>query len=147
MISMTDQLTSEGRSALMARIRGKDTKPELIVRRMLRRMGYRFHVHRRDLPGTPDIVFPNRRKAIFVHGCFWHGHGCKAGQLPKSRVDFWAPKIAGNRSRDARKAAALRRSGWSVAVLWECRIRDPIRLERRLRIFLGRDARSLQPRQ
>lgn len=107
----------------MARIRGKDTKPELVVRRMLHAMGYRFRLHRRDLPGRPDIVLPGRGAVIFVHGCFWHGHGCKLGQPSKSRVEYWGPKIAATRLRDARRIAALRRSGWRVAVLWECTIR------------------------
>ena len=120
----------------MARIRGKDTQPELAVRRLLHAMGFRFRLHRRDLPGTPDIVLPGRRKAIFVHGCFWHGHGCGCARLPKSRLDYWGPKIATNRARDGRKAAALRRAGWSVAVVWECKVRRPAALEGRLRRFL-----------
>lgn len=134
---MADILTPERRSALMARIRAKDTKPEMAVRRLLHAMGYRFRLHRRDLPGTPDIVLPGRQAAIFVHGCFWHGHGCKIGQPSKSRVEYWAPKIAGNRARDARRIAALRRAGWRVAVLWECRVRRGDGLEARLARFLG----------
>ena len=113
----------------MARIRGKDTQPELAVRRLLHAMGFRFRLHRRDLPGTPDIVLPGRRKAIFVHGC-----GC--ARLPKSRLEYWGPKIAANRARDSRKAAALRREGWSVAAVWECQLRKPAALERRLAHFL-----------
>lgn len=121
----------------MARIRGKDTKPEVAVRRLLHAMGYRFRLHRRDLPGTPDIVLPGRRKAILVHGCFWRGHGCRLGKPAASRVEYWAPKIAANRARDRRKAAALRPAGWSLAVVWECRLRDPAALRRRLAAFLG----------
>src|SRR5918997_5420787 len=94
--AMPDHLTPEARSALMARIRGKDTQPDLAVRRLLHAMKFRFRLHRRDLPGTPDIVLPGRRKAIFVHGCFWHGHGCACARLPKSRVEYWGPKIAAN---------------------------------------------------
>jgi DNA mismatch endonuclease (patch repair protein) len=107
----------------MARIRGKDTKPELVVRRLLHRMGVRFRLHRKDLPGKPDVVLPGRKKIIFIHGCYWHGHYCSAGRLPKSRIEFWLPKIAGNCLRDARNVKALRRNGWSVLVLWECQTR------------------------
>lgn len=125
----------------MAAVGGKDTAPELAVRRMLHAMGFRFRLHRRDLPGTPDIVLPGRRKAIFVHGCFWHGHRrCAFGRLPKSRLDYWAPKIESNRLRDARKAAALRRAGWSVATVWACATREPDRLAARLRRFLAQRA-------
>lgn len=134
---MPDHLSAEARSALMSRIRGKDTQPELAVRRLLHAMGFRFRLHRRDLPGTPDIVLPGRRKAIFVHGCFWHGHGCGCARLPKSRVEYWGPKIAANRARDGRKAAALRRAGWSVAAVWECQLRKPDSLEKRLARFLN----------
>jgi DNA mismatch endonuclease (patch repair protein) len=133
---MADRLTPEARSALMSRIRGKDTKPELAVRRMLHSMGYRFRLHRKDLPGRPDIVFPGRRKVIFVHGCFWHGHGCKIGRPPGSRLEYWGPKIEANRTRDRRKSAELRASGWSVATLWQCALRSP-GLDARLRRFLG----------
>ena len=135
-LAMADRLSPEARSALMARIRGKDTRPELAVRSMLHAMGFRFRLHRRDLPGTPDIVLPGRRKAIFVHGCFWHGHRCGCARLPKTRLDYWGPKIAANRARDGRKAAALRREGWSVAAVWECQLRKPDLLERRLARFL-----------
>ena len=133
---MADRLTPEARSALMARIGGKDTQPERAVRRLLHAMGFRFRLHRRDLPGTPDIVLPGRRKAIFVHGCFWHGHDCGRARLPKTRLHYWGPKIAANRARDARKTAALRRAGWSVAAVWECQLRKPAVLERRLARFL-----------
>lgn len=134
---MADVFTPEQRSALMARIRGKDTKPEMVVRRMLHAMGYRFRVHRRDLPGRPDIVLPGRGAVIFVHGCFWHGHpGCRLAAVPATRRDFWLAKIATNRARDRRAVAALRRAGWSVAVVWECRTRKPEELAARLRRFL-----------
>jgi DNA mismatch endonuclease (patch repair protein) len=121
----------------MASIRGKDTKPEMAVRRLLHAMGYRFRLHRRDLPGTPDVVLPRHGKAIFVHGCFWHGHGCGAGRLPKSRPEFWAPKIAANRERDARSLRALRSRGWSVAVVWACETGNLPRVQARLVKFLG----------
>ena len=117
----------------MQQVKGKDTKPELTVRSLLHRMGYRFRLHRTDLPGTPDLVFPARRVALFVHGCFWHGHGCSIGRLPKSRLDYWAPKIDANRARDARKQATLAAAGWRVAVVWQCELADRDGLAARLR--------------
>lgn len=134
---MADRLTPEARSRLMAAIRGKDTGPELLVRRLLHSMGYRFRLHRRDLPGTPDIVLPGRRKAIFVHGCFWHGHpGCRFATRPATRPEFWAEKIARNQRRDRIAAVRLRRLGWSVATIWECSLRRPEHLTARLHRFL-----------
>jgi DNA mismatch endonuclease (patch repair protein) len=134
---MTDNRTPESRSALMARIGGKDTAPELIVRRLLHSLGYRFRLHRRDLPGKPDIVFPSRAKAIFVNGCFWHAHGCRIGRLPKSKLEFWEPKLTGNRARDKRNKAELRSSGWGVLTVWQCQTRNPDRLSTKLMPFLG----------
>lgn len=135
---MTDPLSPAQRSALMSRIRGKDTQPELAVRRLLHAMGYRFRLHRRDLPGTPDIVLPGRRKVVFVNGCFWHGHRtCKVGRTPKTRTEFWTQKMARNRRRDARKVRALRAAGWKVTIVWECQTRTPSTLATRLRAFLG----------
>jgi DNA mismatch endonuclease (patch repair protein) len=135
---MADRLTPEVRSRLMAAVGSKNTAPELAVRRMLHAMGYRFRLHRHDLPGSPDVVLPRLGKAIFVHGCFWHGHeGCRLGRPSKSRVEYWGPKIAANRARDARKAAALRRAGWSVATVWECETRQMTKLAARLRRFLA----------
>lgn len=122
----------------MARVRSRDTAPELVVRRLLQAMGYRFRLHRRDLPGTPDIVFPARRNALFVHGCFWHGHeGCRLGRLPASRIEYWRPKLARNRARDARNLSALRRGAWSTSVVWECQTRSVAALQKRLSRFLG----------
>lgn len=104
--------------------RSKDTKPELIIRKRLHRSGYRYRLHVADLPGKPDIVFPSRRKVIEVHGCFWHGHGCPGiGQLPKTRTEYWTPKITLNRDRDLRNRKKLEDLGWQVLVLWECEIR------------------------
>jgi DNA mismatch endonuclease (patch repair protein) len=120
----------------MARVRDRNTKPELAVRRLLHSLGYRFRLHRDDLPGRPDIVLPRYKKAIFVHGCFWHGHGCRSGQLPKSRLEFWAPKIEENRARDARNFDDLRRAGWSIGVVWECQTRNFALLEDSVRSFL-----------
>lgn len=134
---MTDTLTPAQRSERMARVRSSNTKPELVVRRLLHSLGYRYRLHRRDLPGTPDLVFPSRRAVLFVHGCFWHRHGsCTLARLPKSRVDFWAPKLQANKERDARKIEALRAAGWRVGVVWECQLRDRDALVRRLRVFL-----------
>ncbi len=115
-----DRLSPERRSWLMSRIKGANTKPEIGVRSLLHRIGYRFRLHRRDLPGTPDIVLPGRKAVVFVHGCFWHGHACKRAKMPKTREDYWAEKIDGNRRRDARKRRQLRALGWKVVVVWEC---------------------------
>jgi DNA mismatch endonuclease (patch repair protein) len=120
----------------MSRIRGKDTKPELIVRSMLHRMGYRFRIHRKDLPGRPDIVLPTHKKVVLVHGCFWHGHLCKIAPGPKSNKEYWSPKIGANRARDERNKAALIDLGWGVLELWECEIRDLRKTEKRLLSFL-----------
>ncbi len=120
----------------MRQVKVKDTKPELVVRSLLHRLGYRFRLHRKDLPGTPDLVFPGRRLALFVHGCFWHGHGCRIGQLPKSRLDYWQPKIEANRDRDRRKQEALAAAGWRVGVVWQCELADREGLARRLRTLL-----------
>lgn len=121
----------------MASIRGKDTKPEMVVRRLLYEMGYRFRLHRRDLPGTPDIVFTGRRAVIFVHGCFWHHHeGCRLAAVPATRRDFWEAKITANKARDRRAVAQLRRDGWRVAVVWECQTREVGGLGYRLKRFL-----------
>lgn len=121
---MADHVTPERRSFIMSSVRSKDTKQELLVRRALHKLGYRYRVHRRDLPGSPDLVFPSRKKVIFVHGCFWHGHGCQWGRLPKSKLDYWKPKIEANRERDKRNLTALREAGWSVNVVWQCELRN-----------------------
>ncbi len=118
----------------------RDTKPEMIVRRLVHRMGYRFRLHRRDLPGCPDLTFPSRRKVIFVHGCFWHRHpdeGCKLARMPKSRLDFWGPKLETNRKRDEESLARLTGLGWDALVVWECQLRDVGSLEARIGEFLG----------
>jgi len=124
----------------LAAVAGKDTTPELRVRRLLFRMGYRFRLHRRDLPGTPDIVLSGRHKIVEVRGCFWHRHpdpACRNAVLPKVRAEWWAAKLARNVERDARNLAALHAAGWSVLVLWECEVRDEAALAARLRSFLG----------
>lgn len=121
----------------MQSVKTKDTGPEWIVRRALFRLGYRYRLHRKDLPGRPDIVLPRHRFAIFVHGCFWHGHGCRYGQLPKSRLDYWKPKITRNRERDSANVAALEALGWRVAIVWQCDTRTPERLAARLSEISG----------
>lgn len=121
----------------MSRVRGRDTGPELAVRRLLSAMGYRYRLHVKNLAGKPDIVFHARRKIVFVHGCFWHRHrGCSLARMPKSRRKFWFSKLEANRLRDGRIKAALRRDGWSVATVWECQLKDMERLAKRLRRFL-----------
>ena len=122
---MVDHLTPEARSANMRQVRSKDTKPELRVRRVLHRAGYRFRLHRKDLPGTPDIVLPRYRIAIFVHGCFFHGHhDCRRAKLPSTRRDFWKAKIASNRARDEAATTALAAFGYQVVTLWECQLKN-----------------------
>lgn len=132
-----DTLTPAERSARMALVRAKDTKPELLVRRLVHGMGYRYRLHRRDLPGTPDLVFPGRSKVIFIHGCFWHRHArCALARLPKSRGDFWLPKLTANAERDERNVRALRRLGWSALTIWECQLGDTAKLSSRIRRFI-----------
>jgi DNA mismatch endonuclease (patch repair protein) len=134
---MPDFMTAAGRSALMAKIRGKNTGPELIVRRLLHRGGYRYRLHRRDLPGCPDIVFPARRKVVFVHGCFWHGHaGCAKAMIPKTRREYWLDKIERNKERDAFNSSKLNAAGWETLTVWQCELRDMPRLGERLIAFL-----------
>jgi DNA mismatch endonuclease (patch repair protein) len=133
-----DTLSPEQRSRLMSHVRGRDTGPELLIRSMLHRLGYRFRVHRKDLPGTPDLVFPGRRCVLFVHGCFWHGHSCRCGRRPSSNVAFWHEKIDKNKERDKRVQRQLRKSGWQVLAVWECETRDGPVLEKKLTRFLER---------
>jgi DNA mismatch endonuclease, patch repair protein len=122
----------------MASVHSKDTKPELIVRRLVHRLGYRYRLHRTDLPGAPDLVFPGRRKIIFIHGCFWHGHDCRAGRKrPKTNEDYWLNKLARNKRRDAEHQTKLRTAGWEVLVLWECQLKDRAALQQALVAFLS----------
>ena len=132
-----DTRTEEQRRRIMQAVRTRDTGPEMIVRRLLHRLGYRYRLHRKDLPGRPDVAFLSRRKAIFVHGCFWHGHGCPKGRLPKSRLDYWEPKLNGNKERDKRKEEELGSMGWDVLVIWQCETADLGDLAGRLHGFLG----------
>ena len=132
-----DTLSPEARSALMRSVRQRNTTPEQRVRSIAHRLGYRFRLHRRDLPGTPDLVFPALRTCLFVHGCFWHRHpGCKLTTTPKTRVDFWEAKFEANVERDHRKVANLEGQGWRVAVIWECETRDPDKIAKRLHRLL-----------
>src|SRR5271170_5733637 len=124
---MPDVLTPAQRSFNMSRIRGRDTKPELLLRRGVHARGFRFRLHRGDLPGRPDLVFPARRAVIFVHGCFWHGHNCPMCRLPATRTDFWRTKIEKNRTRDRDAIKALATKGWRILVVWECALRGPVR--------------------
>lgn len=134
-----DTRTPEQRRRIMQAVKSKDTKPEWVVRRLLHRMGFRYRLHRKDLPGKPDIVFGSRRKAIFVHGCFWHWHGCPKGQLPKSRIDYWQPRLAQNVKRDRTKIEQLEAMGWQVLVVWQCETKDIEMLRPRLRDFVQDD--------
>ena len=134
-----DKLSPEQRSRNMANIKGKDTKPEKIVRSILHSMGYRFRLHNKQLPGKPDIVLPRYRSVVFVHGCFWHGHdGCKRATMPTTRAEFWQNKIAGNRERDSRNIAALENLGYRCLIVWQCDLKDLGLLKQRLSAFLGR---------
>jgi DNA mismatch endonuclease (patch repair protein) len=133
---MTDPLSRERRSWLMGRVPQKNTKPEMIVRSLAHRLGYRFRLHRRDLPGRPDLVFPKLKKAVFVHGCFWHRHGCSKATTPKSNSAYWQPKFAENVARDKRVIAELLSLGWEPMVVWECETHDIDALSRAISTFL-----------
>lgn len=135
-----DFLTPEQRSERMRRVRDRDTVPELAVRRLAHAMGYRYRLHRRGLSGTPDLAFPSRRKAIYVHGCFWHQHpdpACRLARMPKNNLDYWRPKLQRNMDRDVENLVALAALGWEALVVWECQLRDVEDLENRIRAFLG----------
>lgn len=126
------------RSRIMARVRSAHTGPEIAVRKLLYALGYRYRLHARELPGKPDVVFRSRRKVIFINGCFWHQHSCKRGRrIPKTRRDYWLPKLRGNRRRDAVNLNRLKISGWSTLVIWECQLSDLAKVARRLREHLG----------
>jgi DNA mismatch endonuclease (patch repair protein) len=134
---MTDVFSKEKRSWIMSRVRGRDTKPEILVRSFVHRMGFRFRIHRRDLPGNPDIVLPRHGKVIFVHGCFWHGHKrCQRSKRPTTNKGFWNKKLDENIERDKRFQRKLRLMGWKVLVLWQCEGRKPEKMLRKLERFL-----------
>lgn len=135
---MTDTLSKQERSARMALIGAKNTKPEILVRRLLSSSGFRYRLHRKDLPGHPDIAFVSKRAVIFVHGCFWHHHpNCAKARIPKSRKSYWVPKLKGNRERDIRNLALLSKSGWRAFVVWECELANPTKTHNKLKRFLG----------
>jgi len=139
---LTDTLTKAERSKRMSLVRNKDTRPEIIVRRLIFSMGYRYRLHRSDLPGNPDLVFPSKSKVIFVHGCFWHRHKssvCKLARLPKSKLYFWLPKLEQNRLRDRTIQAKLRGLGWQLLVIWECQLQNIDRLRTKIVAFLQRE--------
>ena len=136
---MADTLTKVERSERMGRIQNKDTKPEMRVRKIVHGMGYRYRLHKANLPGKPDLVFAGRRKVIFVHGCFWHRHpdpSCSLARLPKSKLDFWVPKLAINRQRDEANVRELEQAGWDVLTIWECQLRNEKELKIRIQVFL-----------
>lgn len=135
---MADMFSPEERSRIMSRVRSKGTGPEKKVRGFLHRLGYRFRLHRKDLPGNPDIVFPGRKKVIFVHGCFWHRHDCKAGRkIPKTNTEYWTEKIERNVVRDAEQSYSLQAAGWERLIIWECEMRDEEQLKTKILEFLG----------
>ncbi len=136
-----DSLTPVERSERMARVRSKHTMPEMIVRSLVHALGYRYKLHRGDLPGNPDLVFPSRGKIIFVHGCFWHRHGtCKNTRWPKSKLDFWKPKLEGNQRRDKANQKALKKLGWEMIIIWECQLKDVERIAEKIIRFLEQKA-------
>jgi DNA mismatch endonuclease (patch repair protein) len=139
-VVVVDSLTKSERSERMSRVRNRDTMPELAVRKLVHRLGFRYRLHDRSLPGSPDLTFKGQRKAIFVHGCFWHRHpdpDCKLARMPKSNLDFWRPKLEGNRQRDLRHQSELDAIGWRYLIVWECELRHREQLENRLIAFLA----------
>jgi DNA mismatch endonuclease (patch repair protein) len=135
---VADHVNPAKRSLIMASVRSRDTKPELAVRKMVHALGYRYRLHSKTLPGKPDLVFPSRRKIVLVHGCFWHRHRrCKYTTTPKTRVDYWEDKFSTNIARDKRTLQNLKKMGWAVATVWQCELKNPERLARRLDDFLS----------
>jgi DNA mismatch endonuclease (patch repair protein) len=137
-----NNLSPEERSVQMRLVRSKDTKPEMRVRRLVHGLGYRYRLYCADLPGKPDLVFPSKRKVIQVNGCFWHGHKCRLGRMPKSSLDYWRNKIATNQERDMRTLKSLRKLGWKCLIVWECSLGDEIKLAKRIEHFLDPPPRS-----
>lgn len=132
------------RSKIMSSVGTRDTGPELVLRKRLHRLGFRYTTHAPGLPGKPDLVFPRLKKVVFVHGCFWHGHACRWGRLPKSRRGYWAPKIENNHTRDLRVVRKIRRLGWGAMIVWQCQLREPEAAVRRVVAFLERQRRKLR---
>jgi DNA mismatch endonuclease, patch repair protein len=139
-----DRFTPEQRSRIMAAIHDRNTAPEMLVRSMLHRLGYRYRLHDKRLPGTPDLVFPSRKCVIFVHGCFWHGHSCRRAHLPASNVAFWTEKIEKNKQRDQREYRQLRARGWRILAVWQCEMKDHDFLQKKLTDFLEEANRNEQ---
>ena len=136
---MVDTRTREQRRRIMRAVGSRDTVPEWAVRKFLHKLGYRYRLHRKDLPGKPDLVFPARNKVIFVHGCYWHAHGCRYGRPPKSRLEYWLPKLDENKRRDAEKTKQLETMGWKVLTVWQCETKDMESLALTLCNFLDKD--------
>ena len=135
-----DSVTKTKRSEIMSKVRNKDTRPEMIVRRLVHGLGFRYRLHCSDLPGKPDLVFSKKRKIIFVHGCFWHRHeGCKLARMPKTRIDFWQRKLTNNKERDKENVQKLQAAGWDVLVVWECETKDIAGLTERVTGFLKKE--------
>ncbi len=133
-----DRFSKSERSALMAKVRSKDTAPEMIVRKLAHSLGFRYRLHRKDLPGKPDLVFSGKKKVIFVHGCFWHGHNCPLGaNQPKSNIEYWAKKLARNQNRDKKNKRSLEKMGWDVLIVWECEVKNTSLLAQRVISFLN----------
>lgn len=129
--------TAEDRSRIMRAVKSRNTRPEMTVRRMVHGMGYRYRLHREDLPGKPDMVFPSRRKVIFIHGCFWHGHACARGaRIPKTNREYWMKKIERNRNRDHKACSALKAKDWGSLSIWECELKDLDKVQQRIVNFL-----------
>jgi DNA mismatch endonuclease (patch repair protein) len=142
----TDVFDSAKRSAVMARVKSQDTRPELLIRRILTDLGARYRLHRKDLPGSPDVAMPGRRLAIFVHGCFWHGHDCARGsRVPKANRDYWLAKVGRTKARDGRNLADLTAAGWRVETVWECEMKDRPALAARLADLLAETERPPRP--
>lgn len=133
---MTDHVQPEKRSEIMKRVRGKNTSTELTVRKLIYSLGYRYHLHDKNLPGKPDIVFRGRKKVIFVNGCFWYYHQCKIGNPPKSRLDYWLPKLEKNKIRDQRNHEEITNLGWDYLVIWQCELKDTDKLKNKIKSFL-----------
>jgi DNA mismatch endonuclease (patch repair protein) len=143
---LSDVFDPEKRSAVMRRVKGRDTTPERTVRRVLTSLGARYRLHRKDLPGNPDIVMPGRRLVLFVHGCFWHGHDCARGaRVPKANRDYWTAKIARNVARDERAREALATGGWRVETIWECELKDEAVVSDRLQRLMDQAASASKP--
>jgi len=130
---MADTRTKQQRRQIMKSVGTRDTGPELVVRRLIHALGFRFRLHKRELPGSPDIVLAKWKTAVFVHGCYWHGHNCPKGRLPKSRLEYWAPKIEANRTRDRKVEGGLRDLGWNVVTVWQCETKDERTIAERLK--------------